>query len=120
MLCNEILNGFVVPNPGPGVWAGFDHLATGGGEPRNLFGIDFMDDRFSWTEELCRKDSDGDERSNGEELEDLDCVWRIEGDGKLTPVVQASARLHSGIVNEPVVGQDVSGPCDTYAHRWIA
>lgn len=32
-----------------------------------------------WSESLCRMDSDGDGKSNGEELGDPNCVWR-EGD----------------------------------------
>lgn len=30
-----------------------------------------------WTRELCQKDSDGDGRTNGEELGDPNCVWRV-------------------------------------------
>jgi dopamine beta-monooxygenase len=30
----------------------------------------------TWTPELCRKDSDGDGKSNGEELGDPNCEWR--------------------------------------------
>ena len=29
----------------------------------------------TWSETLCSMDSDGDGRSNGEELGDPDCVW---------------------------------------------
>ena len=29
-----------------------------------------------WTAELCRKDSDGDGKTNGEELGDPDCTWQ--------------------------------------------
>lgn len=28
-----------------------------------------------WTKELCTKDSDGDGRTNGEELGDPNCTW---------------------------------------------
>ena len=31
----------------------------------------------TWTEALCRKDSDGDGKTNGEELGDPDCKWRV-------------------------------------------
>lgn len=31
----------------------------------------------AWTRELCQKDSDGDGRTNGEELGDPNCVWRV-------------------------------------------
>ena len=111
----KIPNGFAVPNPGP---QGAFGLVSGGCGPRNPFGIDFMEDGFSWTEDLCRKDSDDVGRSNGEELGDPDCVWRIEGDNGPTPAAQTSARLHPRIVDDPVVGQDLSDPCHTYdPHR---
>jgi dopamine beta-monooxygenase len=36
-----------------------------------------------WTPELCRKDSDGDGKTNGEELGDPKCVWNGNApDGK--------------------------------------
>ena len=28
-----------------------------------------------WTVDLCRKDSDGDGKTNGEELGDPNCIW---------------------------------------------
>ncbi|WAR23629.1 DOPO-like protein, partial [Mya arenaria] len=37
-----------------------------------------------WTEELCRKDSDSDGRTNGEELGDPHCTWR-SGVGQKAP-----------------------------------
>ena len=105
----RIPNGFTVPNPGPqgGIWAGVGHLATGGGGPRNPFGIDFRDAGFQWTVALCQKDSDGDGRSNGVELGDPDCVW-IEGE---EPAMPASS--HPGIVDEPI-SNEVPDPCETY------
>ena len=30
-----------------------------------------------WTKELCREDSDGDGRTNGQELGDPDCTWKV-------------------------------------------
>ena len=44
--------------------------------PRNTFGKDFASAGFRWSEALCRKDSDGDGLSNGQELGDPDCVWQ--------------------------------------------
>ena len=32
-----------------------------------------------WTVELCKKDSDGDGKTNGQELGDPRCIW-VEGD----------------------------------------
>lgn len=39
-----------------------------------------------WTVALCNTDSDGDNRTNGEELGDPECVWK-EGD---TPAANAT------------------------------
>ena len=46
-----------------------------GGLPRNPFGRDFVSAGHRWTVELCRKDSDADGRTNGEELGDPFCTW---------------------------------------------
>ena len=43
--------------------------------PRNTFGVDFSAAGFTWGEALCRKDSDGDGLTNGEELGDPECIW---------------------------------------------
>jgi dopamine beta-monooxygenase len=90
-----IPNGFTVPNPDiPGtVWSGVGHLAVGGGGPRNPFGLDFAAEGFEWTVALCQKDSDGDGRTNGEELGDPNCEW-LEGDDPAFP-----AQSHPGIVD---------------------
>ena len=39
--------------------------------------------RYQWTEALCHMDSDGDGRTNGEELGDPDCVWQPASDKEL-------------------------------------
>lgn len=36
---------------------------------------DFAAAGHTWTVDLCRKDSDGDGKSNGEELGDPNCTW---------------------------------------------
>lgn len=104
----RIPNGQSVPNPGPegGVWAGVGHLKTGGGGDLNPFGVDFKAAGFQWTEELCRLDSDGDGRTNGEELGDVDCVW-FEGQEPAGPAVS-----HPGIVDEPKAL--TASNCDDY------
>ena len=38
---------------------------------------------YQWTQELCNLDSDGDGRTNGEELGDPECIW-TEGDAPST------------------------------------
>lgn len=43
----------------------------------NNFGSAFQAQGLSWTVALCQADSDGDGRSNGDELGDPNCVWTI-------------------------------------------
>ncbi|KAL3924720.1 MAG: hypothetical protein SGPRY_003834 [Prymnesium sp.] len=65
---------------------------------RNPFGTDFAAAGFVWSERLCRLDSDGDGRSNGEELGDPLCLWRHGDD---TPAqVNASLLSHPGVAGE--------------------
>jgi dopamine beta-monooxygenase len=59
-----------------GKWPGVGHMSPGGGDARNPFGLDFAAADHTWTEDLCRKDSDGDLLTNGEELGDPNCVWK--------------------------------------------
>ena len=94
---DRIPNGRSVPNPDPqgGVWAGVGHENAGGGGPRNPFGLDFAAAGFEWTLELCQKDSDGDGRTNGQELGDPECMWS-PGDTPSQPSLS-----HPGIVDEP-------------------
>ncbi|KAK0039879.1 temptin [Biomphalaria pfeifferi] len=75
---NLIPNGDNLPNPcKPGErWQGVGHNNPSGGLVRNNFGLDFKAANFTWTKELCEKDSDGDGRSNGEELGDPNCTWK--------------------------------------------
>lgn len=74
---SKIPNGFRIPSPcNPAlIWEGVGHFAMGGGGRRNNFGNDFAYHGYTWTVELCEKDSDGDGRTNGEELGDPNCVW---------------------------------------------
>lgn len=43
-----------------------------------MFGKDFKENGYTWTQALCEKDSDSDGKTNGEELGDPDCKW-MEG-----------------------------------------
>lgn len=96
---DEIPNGYNVLD-GDGVsWPGVGHYNRGGGGPRNPFGVDF-EAVLTWTEELCRKDSDGDGLSNGEELGDPECTW---SSGQIP---QFSVVTHPGFAD--VSRQDVS------------
>ena len=93
----RIPNGFKVPNPDiPGsIWSGVGHQAVGGGGVLNPFGRDFKEAGFQWTVDLCRTDSDGDGRTNGQELGDPDCTWN-QGEEPTLP-----ATSHPGIPDEP-------------------
>ncbi|KAK3098156.1 hypothetical protein FSP39_016749 [Pinctada imbricata] len=90
-----IPNGADVPDPcrTNEIWAAVGHVTATGGTDRNPFGLDFVVQGKEWTEELCQMDSDGDGRSNGEELGDPDCMWRrgIENVG------MGTALSHPGI-----------------------
>lgn len=93
-----IPNGDRIPHPcgNDQLWGGVGHYRSGGGGPRNPFGIDFADNDLQWTVELCQKDSDGDGRTNGEELGDPRCQW-IRG----RPADASYEVTHPGIC-EPV------------------
>ena len=59
------------------VCPGIGHRTCSGGSlPLNAFGTAWADAGFEWTKELCEADSDGDGKTNGEELGDKYCVWR--------------------------------------------
>lgn len=77
MFQQNIPNGEIVPSPcNPNhVWQGVGHQAKGGGGPRNPFGLAFAANGYTWTTALCRADSDGDGRTDGQELGDPDCTW---------------------------------------------
>jgi dopamine beta-monooxygenase len=107
----QIPNGGSVPNPGPqgGVWAGVGHAAAAGGGDRNVFGNDFSANNHEWTQELCQTDSDGDGRSNGEELGDPLCEWIAGGPDPLRPALS-----HPGIVDDPKNITTAINACETY------
>ncbi|RUS68433.1 hypothetical protein EGW08_023805, partial [Elysia chlorotica] len=88
-----IPNGARVPDPcTPGtVWPGVGHVTPEGGSDLNSFGRRFIEVGKTWTKALCQEDSDGDGRSNGQELGDPDCSWTP---GKMLPALAVS---HPGI-----------------------
>ncbi|KAK3604319.1 hypothetical protein CHS0354_025446, partial [Potamilus streckersoni] len=73
-----IPNGNAVPNPcnENQTWLNVGLQNPQGGGDKNPFGIDFESADEEWTEELCKKDSDGDGMTNGQELGDMNCVWK--------------------------------------------
>lgn len=52
----------------------FGHTSTGG---YSQFGRDYNANGRVWDSVLCNKDSDGDGLTNGEELGDPNCTWRV-------------------------------------------
>jgi len=89
----KIPNGNKVPNPcNPSqVWGGVGHQSAAGGDARNPFGLDFAANNHVWNAALCGKDSDGDGKTNGQELGDPNCSWTEGG----TP--SGSAQGHPGV-----------------------
>ena len=85
---DSIPNGRNVPGVpfGPPGWHAVGHTAPNpashptyilGGFPRSSFGYDFAAAGHRWTSGLCWQDSDGDGLTNGQELGDPHCVWRV-------------------------------------------
>ncbi|XP_063403128.1 dopamine beta-hydroxylase-like isoform X2 [Mytilus trossulus] len=76
-----IPNGDKVPHPchQNKLWNGVGHELPGGGGALNPFGIDLYQNKVNtgkiWTKSICEADSDGDGRTNGQELGDPDCMW---------------------------------------------
>eukprot|EP00930_Biecheleria_cincta_P044562 TRINITY_DN30661_c0_g1_i2.p2 TRINITY_DN30661_c0_g1~~TRINITY_DN30661_c0_g1_i2.p2 ORF type:complete len:133 (-),score=21.04 TRINITY_DN30661_c0_g1_i2:273-647(-) len=65
---------------------GLGHVSASGSGALNQFGRDFLAAGRKWSVELCKKDSDRDGRTNGEELGDPKCTWKkaklSDADGK--------------------------------------
>nr|KAI8748695.1 tyramine beta-hydroxylase-like [Biomphalaria glabrata] len=74
---DQVPNGYNVRHPCiPNYrWPGLGHIHRNGGGARNVFGQDFNKAGQQWTTSLCQLDSDGDGRTNGDELGDPTCVW---------------------------------------------
>jgi len=85
MYQDRIPNGYNVKDPADPrrSWPAIGHVTASGG-PINQFGDDFNAQGRRWTIQLCRMDSDGDGASNGEELGDPDCEWRVGLEPKRT------------------------------------
>lgn len=123
LYADRIPNGNRVPHPcKPNVmWHGVGHFNVEGGGFRNPFGQDFDLAGKQWTVDLCGKDSDGDGQTNGEELGDPHCVWRV-GDipqsqrgishpGVCQPVESAACRnkeFHTGLYHNQAEWMDAA------------
>jgi hypothetical protein len=95
----RIPNGANVVGPDGSAWLAVGHQAPAKGTPLNAFGADFKAAGLQWTVDLCRKDSDGDGRTNGQELGDPTCVWTV---GE-TPTSQVNI-THPGLYNTEFTG----------------
>ncbi|XP_059159946.1 temptin-like [Physella acuta] len=94
----EIPNGYILRIPCQNeTWEGVGHMNFGGGGELNPFGRDFLAAGKKWTTNLCRLDSDGDGWTNGQELGDPKCQWRV---GRKLP--KARSITHPGINNKDV------------------
>jgi len=81
-----IPNGYNVINPFDNStrWSAVGHTCPDLDADLNPFGKDFKAAKLTWTYDLCSKDSDGDGRTNGEELGDPHCEWKDDGAPKYT------------------------------------
>ncbi|CAG5117679.1 unnamed protein product [Candidula unifasciata] len=56
---------------------GVGHVDPNGSGKRNPFGDLFASEGYKWDNKTCRADSDGDGLTNGEELGDPYCIWKV-------------------------------------------
>ncbi|XP_053380180.1 DBH-like monooxygenase protein 1 homolog [Mercenaria mercenaria] len=79
-------NGKNVPHPciSGHTWEGVGHENQRGAGTKNIFGVDFKNNNLVWDAVICNKDSDGDGKTNGEELGDPDCSWTPGSSPKYT------------------------------------
>ncbi|ESO92726.1 hypothetical protein LOTGIDRAFT_162200 [Lottia gigantea] len=106
----RIPHGDKVPDPcHPGkIWRGVGHTGVEGGGARNPFGLDFEKVGKLWTR-LCRLDSDGDGKSNGEELGDPRCVW---SPGSVPPKLKRA-------ISHPGVCEPMDSPLCKEMNKWL-
>lgn len=98
----RIPNGIRVPDPcnDAQFWPGVGHQKKAGGGTRNPFGVLIGTLQVQWGKSACQADSDGDGRTNGEELGDPNCQWTIGGN----PPALSTNLSHPGIC-EPINSQ---------------
>ena len=74
---DEIPNGLRSVEVDEKVVEALGHENKHGGGALNIFGKAFKEAGFEWTNALCMADTDGDGESNGLELGDPCCIWRV-------------------------------------------
>ncbi|XP_055861079.1 DBH-like monooxygenase protein 2 homolog [Biomphalaria glabrata] len=116
----NIPNGNIIPHPCKENthWAGVGHFLDTGAGYTNPFGEDFSKEGHAWTTNLCMKDSDGDGRTNGQELGDPDCLWK-----KNSTASRATGLSHPGVC-EPLnstkcLGRNVTHPKYRTQDQWL-
>ncbi|KAJ8300821.1 hypothetical protein KUTeg_022340 [Tegillarca granosa] len=97
-LQDQIPNGQSVPHPcNPNfIFHGVGHTNPKGGGDRNPFGIAFKEAGLNW-KTVCPLDSDGDGRTNGEELGDPECKWK---NGEIPD--RTEKITHPGMMNKTI------------------
>eukprot|EP00105_Crassostrea_gigas_P021620 XP_011440809.1 PREDICTED: temptin [Crassostrea gigas] len=112
-----IPNGYQVFNPcGANFWEAVGHYnAVHHTIDKNPFGKDFAAAGRQWTVDLCQKDSDGDGKSNGEELGDPNCTWTAGStpSGKSTGQPGICEPIRSGVC------ASVAFSCGCHGHQCV-
>jgi hypothetical protein len=90
----------------PGVRA-IGHVNPNGGGQRNEFGLAFAVNNLAWTKALCEADSDGDGATNGQELGDPCCIWKVG------TVPQVDTATHPGVKNTFTAAQLSALKCES-------
>ncbi|XP_060066098.1 tyramine beta-hydroxylase-like [Ylistrum balloti] len=106
----EIPNGGNVSHPCKlnDTWEGVGHLNPYGEGYLNPFGQDFKSAGMTWTKTLCKTDSDGDGKTNGEELGDPECIW-----------TKGSSPTVTHDISHPGVCTPYSAPACQAVNTWI-
>ena len=112
---DELPNGYNVMNPcnHSEIWNGVGHENKLGGGPRNPFGLAFAANNHKYDATLCEMDSDGDGRTNGDELGDPNCTFTKGSNPSRTTNI-----THPGIcdpLNSPAChGKNTFLKCETF------
>ncbi|CAK4215941.1 unnamed protein product [Aphanomyces euteiches] len=87
--------------------AAIGHVDPAGGGARGPFGLAFAGASHTWTTALCQADSDGDGATNGEELGDPCCTWKVGA------TLATTTATHPGVANTFTADQLKALKCAT-------